>query len=1211
MSTRLLKLTRDARFALTLTILCGFIAGLLTIWQAFILSGVIRDVFLLGQTLGEVIVALRSILVIIILRALLGWGGDVAANALAIRIKNDLRKGLFTHLFRLGPAYTRGERTGELTAAAVEGVEALDAYFSGYLPQLVLAALIPLSILAFVFPLDLISGIVLLFTAPLIPLFMILIGKAAEALTRRQYETLSRLSAFFLDSLQGLTTLKLFGASRARAKSITEVNDRFRDATLGVLRVTFLSALVLEMVAMLGIAIVAVEVGIRLLYGAMGFQQALFLLVIAPEFYMPLRALGLRFHAGMSGTTAAKRIFAILDEPLPTMDREKRLEAGVKTRAGVGYPSSIIFENVSFTYPGEIKPALQNIDLEIGMGRHLALVGASGAGKSTFASLLLRFIEPTDGFLTCDGIRLASIPADDWRRQIAWVPQRPYLFHDTIAANIRLAKPDAADGAMIAAAQAAHLDDFINSLPDGYETVIGEAGARLSGGEGQRLALARAFLKDAPVLILDEPTSNLDPELESRLADSVQHLVRGHCSDGRRRTVITIAHRLATVACADRIVLLEEGRVVETGSHRELLETDGRYARLFRASAADGEEEIQEEDRKDIGENGPVRMTSGPVSLPAPSEDHLQSTVLRLLGFLNGAWTRVAVSVLLGAATIAAGIGLMGTSAYLISAAALHPSIADLQVAIVGVRFFGIARGLLRYLERLVSHNVTFRLLARLRTWFYEALEPLAPARLMQFRGGDLLARVVADVETLEHFYVRVVAPPLVALIVTVGMSLLLGSYDPSLGWSLLGFLLLLGVAVPLLTGRLARGPGRDLVACRADLHVQLVDGIQGMADLVAFGRQADRQRRIELIGSAASRAQRLMSLVTGSGTALGILLTHLGMLVIVALAIPLVTVGRIPAVAVAGLALMTLASFEAVSPLPYASQMLGTSKEAARRLFDIVDARPAVSEESPALNDLRPPDDRRSGNVQLKFHNVNFAYPGENENALSDISFELSEGRSIAIVGPSGAGKSTIVNLLLRFWDYEGGEVTLAGRSLKDMASDEVRRLMAVIPQNAYLFNATIAQNLLIANAQATQAQVEAAAQQAQIHDFIASLPEGYDTFVGEQGLRLSGGERQRLAIARGLLKDAPILILDEPTANLDPGTERAVLDVLFDVMMGRTTLMITHRLERLARFSEILVLSHGRVVERGSHATLLARCGLYRKMWAVQNRIRFADLQ
>ena len=569
----------------------------------------------------------------------------------------------------------------------------------------------------------------------------------------------------------------------------------------------------------------------------------------------------------------------------------------------------------------------------------------------------------------------------------------------------------------------------------------------------------------------------------------------------------------------------------------------------------------------------------------------------------------MALSALLGAFTIGSSIGLMATSAFIIARAALHPSVADLAVAIVGVRFFGIARGVFRYLERLVSHQVTFSLLARLRVWFYRAIEPLAPARLMRYRSGDLLSRSVSDIETLQNLYVRVVAPPFVAQLIAVFMGLFLYGYSPSLALIVLAFMLLVGVGVPLIVRAASQGAGRQLVAVRSELNEQLVDGLQGLADLIAFGRERDQSDKAKAFSHMLIGLQSKMASITGLHNAIGALLTNLAMWSVLVIAIPMVRTSHLTGIDLPVLVLATLSSFEGVLALPLAFQYLENSLQAARRLFEIVDTDLTTKAPKPkdSLASLRPAGETRPTSVAVA--DLSFRYGPAEPLALDHLSFEVQPGRNLAIVGPSGAGKSTLVNLLLRFWDYEQGQILLNGRDLREYAPDDARALIGVVLQQTYLFNATVRENLLLARPEATEAELIRSAQQAQIHDFIQSLPQGYDTLIGEQGLRLSGGERQRLAIARALLKDAPIVVLDEATANLDALTERGVLRSIRALMTGRTTLMITHRLVGLEAIEEIIVLSAGRIVERGRHADLIQLDGLYRRMWDLQNQVLALD--
>ena len=1205
---RLLQQLASARAWFALTIFLGVFIGLLVIAQAALLSRIVAHVFLGGAALDGVWKLLIALLAIIAARAVLVWANEVSAFQIAARVKTDLRQGVFAHLMALGPAYVRGERTGELVNTACEGIETLEAYYSQYLPQLALAALVPLSILAFVFPLDPLSGLVLLLTGPLIPFFMILIGKAADALARKQYADLSLMSAHFLDVLQGLSTLKLFGRSRAQTETIARISHRFRDATMGVLRVTFLSAFALEMIATISTAIVAVEIGLRLLYGQVQFEQAFFVLVLAPDFYLPLRLLGTRFHMGMSAVAAGERLFEILETPLSSGSRIKSREDCAKRDAAppndnIGVEdgrkestSFVRFQDVHYAYAGD-RPALKSVSFGIAPGQHVALVGPSGAGKSTIVSLLLGFVQPDRGEITIGGVGLNEWSAAAACPQIVWAPQNPYLFNETVAENIRLGRPDASMDDVTRAAQLAHADEFIGGLPQGYATVIRERGARLSAGQAQRIALARAFLasQGASLLILDEAIVNLDSETEALIQDTLERLLRD-------RTALIVTHRLKTIEHADQIIVLQEGRVAEMGTHQSLMQLGGAYYRLAQIRFASGVSDLRGlRDLEGLAKSDPD--TPSEIALVAtPTSNRVSRfAFLRLLRLAAPFKWWIALAALFGALTIGSGIGLMATSAFILASAALHPSIADLAAPIVGVRAFGIARGVFRYLERYLSHYVNLSLLARLRVWFYSAIEPLAPARLMQYRSGDLLSRIVGDIETLQDFYVRVLAPPLVAVFVAAVMAAFLCGYAPGIAFVVLLFMFLVGIALPAVARRSSREVSRRMVHARSELNAQLVDSLQGIADVIAFGRA---QAQIELISASSRELIRLqgrMASITGMHTATGNLLVHAAVWSTLLIAIPLVAGGQLNGVYLPVLALAVMSSFEGALALPPAFQFLEMNLQAADRLFEIADVRteekrPATSEESqrPVLTPAS----------SVLFDDVSFRYaPGESL-ALDRVSFDLRAGKSLAIVGPSGAGKSTIVNLLVRFWEPETGRICIAGRDVKGSAPEVARAFFAVAPQPTHLFNASIRDNLLLAKPAATEAEVVRAAKRAQVHDFIAALPQAYATRVGEQGLQLSGGERQRLALARALLKDAPILLLDEPTAHLDPITERGILTSLVAAMEERTVLMITHRLVGLEAFDEIIVLQAGRVVERGTHGDLLKRNGLYRRMWELQSQ-------
>ena len=568
---------------------------------------------------------------------------------------------------------------------------------------------------------------------------------------------------------------------------------------------------------------------------------------------------------------------------------------------------------------------------------------------------------------------------------------------------------------------------------------------------------------------------------------------------------------------------------------------------------------------------------------------------LRLLGFMRPYWWRVLLGVLLGAATVASNVGLLATAAYLISAAAVVPFLAMLTVPVYLVRLFSVSRAASRYAERLVSHDVTFRLLAKLRTRFFIRLAPLAPARLLKYRSGDLLVRIVKDVEELQNVYLHSFSPVVVALSVCALATLVLFTFDPAIAFAALGFLTATGIGVPVLVLTLSKGLGRRQLRLRAELDARIVDDVQGVQDLLAFGQEGGEQHEISTINTKLGRVQRRMALVTGLQNALGDLMMNLALVAVLIVAIPFVAAGEIDGVFLAFVALVVLGSFEAVAPLGTAFQVLGRSVGAGERLFEISDSEPQVKDPPEPLS--LPQEGA------LALDRVSFRYEEDGSPTLQDISFVLRPGSRVAVVGPSGSGKSTLVDLILRFWDPDSGEVRLGGRDVRCYAQEDLRARIGVLSQDTHVFNDTVRNNLLLADPEADDASLHRAIREAHLVDLVEGLPDGLDGYVGEQGERLSGGERQRLAVARALLKDAPLLVLDEATANLDTVTERELLGTIRELMRGRTTLQITHRLVEMETMDEILVLDEGHVVERGTHEELVRRDGQYRRMLAVQD--------
>lgn len=567
---------------------------------------------------------------------------------------------------------------------------------------------------------------------------------------------------------------------------------------------------------------------------------------------------------------------------------------------------------------------------------------------------------------------------------------------------------------------------------------------------------------------------------------------------------------------------------------------------------------------------------------------------LRLLCLLKPLRRFLPAAILLGAATIVASIGLLGSAAFLIAAAALHPSIAELQVSIVGVRFFGISRGIFRYFERLVSHDLSFRILAGIRVHFMIRLEKLAPAIFLRHRGGELLDDALSGIESLQNFFIRCLGPPLVGLLIGVGTSCFLCFFSSALALIFAGFYALSLLGLPYLAWRLAETEGKRSHHLKATLSEELVEMIQNSAEFKLAGAMETRVENWIRLSRRLSRIEEISALRDGLSTGMGLVVQHGAVLAVLVIGIPLVEQASLSGPVLAALALVTMAAFEGSAPLPQVARQLRHQLEAARKIFELLDHEPAVNEKP----DARKPADGQKTSPWIRIEGVSFRYPEEKEPALDTINLEIPPGARLAITGPSGAGKSTLLHLLLRFYDPDTGRILSEDQDLRDLKLDGLRRNIGLLSQETRLFTGSVAENLLIARPGASLSELQEACRHAQIHTEIEALPSGYETWIGSAGLQLSGGQRRRLALARILLQDPKIFLLDEVTAHLDRHNAEILMKALFEHVGSRTLVHVTHRLNEMERYDLVLVMDRGQLVERGSHNELLERGGLYAQL-------------
>ena len=1140
-----------------------------TIAEAVLLARIVAAVFTHPAT-ARVAGDLAGFAAAMVVKACAAGAVERIGHRASATVRARLRHRLLRGVARLGPQWLAGTDRPALIAAAGPGIEGLDGYMTRAVPAVVAAAVTPPLVLAAIGLTDWPTLLILLVTLPLVPVFLALIGVTTRRRMERQWATLGRLSGQFLDLLQGLGTLKVYGRSRVQVDAVRDGTDRYRRETMATLRVAFLSGLVLDLLASLSVAVVAVAVGLRLDHGGLRLAPALTVLLLAPEVFAPLRAVGAQHHATEEARVVIATTMDIVGEGALV---EAALLDAADTSAGTGPGGMVVvggdttpvrFTGVGYTWPGRARRAVVDVDVVIGGCGLTAVVGASGAGKSTLLALLLGQVVPSAGAIRVGpDARLLGTDATaaGWRAGLAWVPQRPRPTQETVADEVRLGDPVIPDGDLERVLLACDAPSAATST--------GEDGGLLSAGQRRRLALARAVARaesvaaggGTPLVVLDEPTEDLDAATRAVVVDVVTDLAGW-------AAVVVATHDLALRALADTEVVMTDG-IARSSVRRSAGRTPPRERGVI---AGRGSVATDPRRSTPAAVTGAASAASRAVTTGEPQID-----VRAAIRAAPGAVRALVAATALGALAGISGLALTATSVWLIVRAAEHPNIQALAIAVVGVRTFALAKALLRYAERLATHDGALRLLADVRARVFAALEPLAPAGLAPFRRGDLLRRFTNDVDGAQEALVRAVVPIAGAAATAVSATILATLIDPVAGLVLAAGLIAVG-AVVLVAWR--TGTTGDTGSATAGRRAGLVSGmIDGLAELTAYDGTDRRLAEISAADADATRAAArpgdvaaLATVVTGTVAATSIA-------AMVAAGVDSVAAGAVAPVLLGVLAVCGLVAFDALGALPSAFAAIGRCLAGLHRVDEVL--RTPVPVPEPAEAQRVP-----SHLAGLVARHVTLAPAPDAVAVLVDAGLVVPAGHRLAIVGPSGAGKSTLLTALLRLLPLRGGLVGIdhgdGVTALCGLRAEDVPPLVAGSLQGDHVFATTLRDNLRLVAPATTDVALDALAERVGLGSWVHGLPEAWSTQTGPDGSNLSGGQRQRLLLARALLADPLCLVLDEPTAHLDVDTEQAVMADLLRSTAGRTLVLSTHRRTVLDSFDHRLSIEGRRLVDR-----------------------------